>query len=101
MQGYLAASSEVQHLIDDVPVNDREQARARFLATIVTEALAPTNLLATNPAALKRTFETGAANLARGVRNWVGDLLHNGGMPRQGAAPPLRPGKTVAARARR
>ena len=69
MQGYLAASSQVQRLIDDVPVDDRERARARFLATIVTEALAPTNLLAGNPAALKRTFETGGANLVRGVRH--------------------------------
>ncbi|HMC09007.1 MAG TPA: alpha/beta fold hydrolase [Actinomycetota bacterium] len=96
MQAYLAASSEVQHLIDDVPVDKREQARARFLATIVTEALAPTNLLAGNPAALKRTFETGGANLARGVRNWVGDLLHNGGMPRQVDTRPFVLGKTVA-----
>ncbi|HEY2668338.1 MAG TPA: class II poly(R)-hydroxyalkanoic acid synthase, partial [Actinomycetota bacterium] len=59
MQAYLAASSEVQHLIDDVGVDERERARARFLATIVTEALAPANLLAGNPAALKRTLETG------------------------------------------
>src|SRR5256712_9283308 len=96
MQGYLAASSEVQHLIDDVPVDKREQARARFLATIVTEALAPTNLLAGNPAALKRTFETGGATLAGGVRNWVGDLLHSGGMPRQVDTRPFVLGKTVA-----
>ena len=95
MQGYLAASSEVQHLIDDVPVDDRERARARFLATIVTDALAPTNLLAGNPAALKRTLETGGANLARGVRHWIGDLLHNGGMPRQVDTRPFVLGKTV------
>ena len=30
MQGYLAASSEVQHLIDDVPVDERERARAQL-----------------------------------------------------------------------
>ena len=96
MQGYLAASSQVQRLIDDVPVDDRERARARFLATIVTEALAPTNLLAGNPAALKRTFETGGANLARGVRHWFDDLLHNGGMPRQVDTRPFVLGKTVA-----
>jgi polyhydroxyalkanoate synthase len=96
MQGYLAASSEVQHLIDDVPVDDRERARARFLATIATEALAPTNLLAGNPAALKRTLETGGANLARGVRHWIGDLLHNGGMPRQVDTRHFVLGKTVA-----
>src|SRR2546427_783873 len=95
MQGYLAASSEVQHLIDDVPVDDRERARARFLATIVTDALAPTNLLAGNPAALKRTLETGGANLARGARHWVGGLLHSGGRPRQADTRPFLLGKIL------
>ncbi len=43
--------------------------------------MAPTNCWAGNPAAIKRTLETGGGNLARGVRNWAGDLRHNGGLP--------------------
>jgi polyhydroxyalkanoate synthase len=96
MQGYLAACAEVQHLLDDAPVDDRERARARFVATLFTEALAPTNLLAGNPAALKRAVETRGASLTRGLQHFVGDLLHNGGMPRQVDARPFVLGKTVA-----
>ena len=47
------------------------------------DALAPTNFLLTNPAALKRAFETGGASLAAGAGNFLDDLLRNGGRPRQ------------------
>jgi polyhydroxyalkanoate synthase subunit PhaC len=55
--------------------------QAQFAATIVTSAAAPTNFLMSNPAALKRAFETGGMSLARGARNFVHDVRHNGGMP--------------------
>ena len=45
--------------------------------------VAPTNFLPTNPAALKRAFETAGASLVSGGRHFVDDLLHNGGRPRQ------------------
>ena len=41
----------------------------------MTEALAPTNLLPTNPAAIKRAFETGGASLLSGLRNFIDDLV--------------------------
>ena len=41
--------------------------QARFAADILTSALAPTNFLPTNPAALKRAFETGGRSLLRGL----------------------------------
>ena len=34
-----------------------------------------------NPAALKRAFDTGGMSLARGARNFVHDVRHNGAMP--------------------
>ena len=81
MQSYLAWSAEVQAVVDGASLGWRDKERARFLATFVTTALAPTNTLAGNPEAIKRLLETGGASLARGARNAVHDIRHNGGMP--------------------
>ena len=62
------------------PVAD---AKAELAASFVLDALAPTNFLPTNPAAIKRAMETGGASLAAGARNFLDDLLRNGGRPRQ------------------
>ena len=50
------------------------RARARYLGSIVTGALSPTNYLLTNPLALKRAFETGGRSVLRGGRNMFRDL---------------------------
>ena len=46
-------------------------------------AAAPTNFLASNPAALKRAFDTGGASVLRGAGHWCRDVRENGGMPSQ------------------
>src|ERR1051326_215674 len=89
MQAYLAACAGVQHLLDEVPVDERERTRARFVASLATEALAPTNRLFGNPAALKRALETGGASVTPGLRHFVADPRHNRGLPPPGGAPPF------------
>ena len=59
--------------------------------------LAPTNFLPTNPAALKRAFETGGASVVAGAGNFVDDLLNNGGRPRQVDTRPFTIGENLAA----
>jgi polyhydroxyalkanoate synthase subunit PhaC len=81
MQSYLAWSAEVQEVVDGASLGWRDTERARFLATFVTTALAPTNTLPGNPEAIKRLLETGGTSLVRGARNVVHDIRHNGGMP--------------------
>jgi polyhydroxyalkanoate synthase subunit PhaC len=83
MQLYLAWSEGMDQLVESADLEWRDAERARFFMSIVTSAAAPTNLLAGNPAALKRVFETGGASLVRGTRNMVRDIRHNGGMPLQ------------------
>ena len=83
MQLYLAAAHEFEQAVQDADVEWRESERAQFLASLITSTLAPTNVLAGNPAALKRAYETGGMSLARGVRNLVRDVRHNGGLPSQ------------------
>jgi polyhydroxyalkanoate synthase subunit PhaC len=84
LQGYLAAGQ----LGADMRSAGRSEdsvtdAKAELAAGFVFDALAPTNFLLTNPAAIKRAFETGGASVARGARNFVADVLTHGGMPRQ------------------
>jgi polyhydroxyalkanoate synthase subunit PhaC len=59
----------------------QRQARARYLASILTAAVSPTNFFLTNPLALKRAFETGGRSVLRGSLNMLSDLAR-GGMPR-------------------
>ena len=76
------------------PVSD---AKARLMTGFLVNAVAPTNFLATNPAALKRAFETGGASLVAGARNFVDDLVHNDGRPSQVDRRPFQVGKNLAA----
>jgi polyhydroxyalkanoate synthase len=82
-QGYLASAQALDRIVGQLGdgLSDTGAERARFAASIVTSAAAPTNFLATNPAALKRAFDTGGMSLVRGARNFTRDLRHNGGMP--------------------
>ena len=83
-------------------MQERESAahvwtRARFALGILTSALAPTNTLFGNPAALKKTLETGGANLRRRrARTSLHDLRHNGGMPSMAKPGALKVGEDLA-----
>ena len=46
---------------------------------LLISSLAPTNALLTNPAALKRVFETGGQSLLAVSSAWLDDLHANGG----------------------
>jgi polyhydroxyalkanoate synthase len=47
--------------------------KAQLAVGFSFDALAPTNFLATNPAALKKAFETGGASLLAGAGNLLDD----------------------------
>ncbi|MEU6573651.1 alpha/beta fold hydrolase [Streptomyces sp. NPDC046805] len=83
--GYLATARAVRNVVDklgaDADADPQRAEQARFATDILSSALAPTNFLPTNPAALKHAFETGGSSLLHGLRNAVDDLRHNGGMP--------------------
>ena len=71
------------------------RVRARYLGSIVTGALSPTNYLLTNPLALKRAFETGGRSVLRGGRNMFRDLAR-GGMPSMVNRKPFPVGERLA-----
>jgi polyhydroxyalkanoate synthase len=83
MQLYISAADEFEGLVADADLEWRDMQRAQFLASLITSALAPTNILPGNPEAMKRAFETSGTSVGRGVRNLVRDIRTNGGLPSQ------------------
>jgi polyhydroxyalkanoate synthase len=85
-QGYTALGAELARLVEEyehTAPDWHDVERTRFAMTALTSALAPTNTLPGNPAALKRAFDTAGASLVRGLRQFVHDVRHNGGLPSQ------------------
>jgi len=69
MQSWLAMRRELNGWIDDSRIHPADQARSKFITDLIVDALAPTNTLLGNPAAMKRLFETGGLSLAKGMKN--------------------------------
>jgi polyhydroxyalkanoate synthase len=94
---YFAAGQFTDQLVSAANLDEQTDARARLAAELVLDTFAPTNFLLTNPAALKHAFDTSGVSILKGVRNFVSDLVNNGGRPRQVDTTPFIKGKNLAA----
>jgi len=97
MQAYLYLGSGVDGIVSNLGIEGVTAERSRFALMLVREALAPTNFFLTNPAALKRCFDTGGGSVRSGITNWVGDVRHNHGMPSMVDRRPFKIGENIAA----
>jgi polyhydroxyalkanoate synthase len=95
-QGYLAWGNALNRFLDDARMDKRDAERARFVVSLLVDALSPTNSLAGNPAALKKLVDTGGASFVHGLENFVGDLVRNGGLPTQVNTKKFAVGKNLA-----
>ena len=95
-QTHLATSRLVNELLEAGSGDATDDAKAALATSFLLDALAPTNFLLTNPAALKRMFETGGASLVAGASHFVDDMLNNNGRPRQVDTRPFRVGENLA-----
>ena len=82
-QQYLLSGQLVTELLDAAGLDADRDMKARFAARFILDAMAPTNTLPGNPAALRAAFDTGGKSVLRGVQNMLGDIRHNGGWPSQ------------------
>jgi polyhydroxyalkanoate synthase len=82
MQLYLAADAELGTWLGGSGLTDIDRERARFVLSLALDALAPSNL-PVNPAAVKRFIDTGGASAVSGLRQFLDDVRHHGGLPRQ------------------
>ena len=94
-RSYRLFEEYTDRMVDAVDGPWDRQARARYLANILTAMASPTNFLLTNPAALKRAFETGGLSALRGGRNMARDLAR-GGMPQMVNREPFPVGEKLA-----
>jgi polyhydroxyalkanoate synthase len=95
-QSYLAFCKGAKNIVND-DADWRTRERAKFALEVTTSALAPTNTLLGNPAALKKAFDTNGKSLVRGLKNFASDVRHNGGMPSMVDSSPFTKGDNIAA----
>ena len=95
-QSYLAWGNALNSFVDDAKMDPRDAERARFVVSLFVDAMAPTNTLGGNPAALKRALDTGGSSLLHGLENFVVDLAKNGGLPSQVDKRKFAVGKNLA-----
>lgn len=93
---YVQLAAAAHRMVDLARLDPLSAQRAHLGVTLLADALAPTNGLLTNPAALKHAFDTAGASLVRGARNAVRDVRENGGMPSTVDKRPFAVGGNVA-----
>ncbi|MBV8095124.1 MAG: alpha/beta fold hydrolase [Acetobacteraceae bacterium] len=96
LQAYLAWNNALEGFVDGSDLDDLGKQRARFVISLLTDALAPTNTLLGNPAALKKAIDSGGMSLVEGVKNLLSDLSTNGGMPAQVDRKAFQVGRNLA-----
>jgi polyhydroxyalkanoate synthase len=97
LETYLVAAQLLRDVVDAAEMDDPAAPKARFAANLFADALAPTNSLPTNPAALKECFDTAGGSVVQGIRNFASDLVENEGWPKQVDATPFVLGQNTAA----
>jgi polyhydroxyalkanoate synthase len=81
LKAYLAWGNAVSGFVDKTSLSDLDKARAHLVTEILIDAVAPTNSMLTNPAAVRKFVDTGGRSLWHGLKNYFDDLAGNGGMP--------------------
>jgi polyhydroxyalkanoate synthase len=81
LKAYLAWGDAVSGFVDKTSLSDIDKARAHLVTEILIDAVAPTNAMLTNPAAMRNFVDTGGRSVWLGLKNYFDDLTKNGGMP--------------------
>ena len=96
MQSYLLLSTTLEKMVEDAGLDVKNERRALYALELLIDSLAPTNNFWSNPAAMKRAFDTAGVSVVRGMRNLVNDVLTNGGMPSTVDKRPFEVGRNIA-----
>jgi len=96
VQTYVALCTSLDRCVDESKLDAATAERARFVVSLFEDAIAPTNFLASNPAALRKLVDSKGTSAMRGLANFVEDLASGTWLPRQVDARPFALGKNVA-----
>jgi len=83
VQSYLAFNDSLQEWVDELDLGEVDRLRADFLLRLVGDSVSPSNGLVTNPQALRKVRETRGKSLVKGLKNLLGDVRNNHGIPSQ------------------
>ncbi len=78
-QSYLLASRYLMGLAGSADLDTRQQRKLEFFTRQMVDALSPGNFAVSNPEVLKATAESKGANLVKGMKNLVSDLVKGKG----------------------
>ncbi|WP_419926944.1 PHA/PHB synthase family protein [Candidatus Poriferisocius sp.] len=95
-QTYLLSKNLADDLICAANLGEADHRKASFAASFAFDALAPTNMLLTNPDALAKAAATGGASVVKGASNMLHDLRHNDGWPSKVDDSGFEPGLNMA-----
>jgi polyhydroxyalkanoate synthase subunit PhaC len=96
LKAYLAWGDAVSGFVDKTSLSDLDKARVHLVTEILIDAVAPTNAMLTNPAAVRKFVDTGGRSLWSGLKNYFDDLAKNGGMPSMVDQSAFKVGETLA-----
>jgi poly[(R)-3-hydroxyalkanoate] polymerase subunit PhaC len=94
---YEIAGHYGDELVDGSGVDALTREKAGVALGLLHDSLAPSNFHLTNPAVIKRGIDTAGKSVVDGAWNFVDDVLHNGGRPRQVDTSSFVLGKNLAA----
>jgi poly[(R)-3-hydroxyalkanoate] polymerase subunit PhaC len=96
LQAHMVTQKGLAQVVEESKLDRKEKGRARFFVSLLFDALAPSNWILGNPAALRKILDTGGENLVKGARNLVHDVRHNHMLPSSVDASPFKVGVNVA-----
>ncbi len=96
LQHHLLREQLARDLLEAAAIDETTARKARMASQLLVDSLAPTNFFLTNPAALRRAFESGGLSAARGLRMWLDDLRTRDGWPRLVDRSSFEVGKSLA-----
>src|ERR1700681_1802124 len=96
LKAYFAWGDAVSGFVDKTSLSDIDKTRAHLVTEILIDAVAPTNAMLTNPAAVRKFVDTGGRSLWSGLKNYFDDLAKNRGMPSMVDQSAFNVGETLA-----
>jgi polyhydroxyalkanoate synthase len=96
VQSYLAWGVALNRFVDESKMDKPDAERARFVVSLLVDAMASTNSILGNPVALRKLVETRGTSFIRGLENLTRDLARNGGLPAQVDNTKFAVGKNLA-----
>ena len=96
LKAYLAWGEALDNFVSETSLSAADKERAHLFTTILVDALAPTNSLIANPAAMRKLIDSGGQSLLSGLKNYIEDLVKNGGLPSQVDTSAFKVGENLA-----